>query len=119
MEYAIKDANTAVLILSDHGNSGFTIGTNNCPGYDKLSMEDLFETVSGIKLSANGLESILINTEPENFRSEFREYTGIDITDEELEMLQSSKNYRETDYTKKGTSRDRKSTRLNSSHVRI
>jgi alkaline phosphatase len=106
MEYAINDGNTAVLILSDHGNSGFTIGTNNCPGYDKLSMEDLFETVSGIKLSANGLESILINTEPENFRSEFREYTGIDITDEELEMLQSSKNYRETDYTKKGTSRN-------------
>jgi alkaline phosphatase len=104
MEFAIKDGNTAVLVLSDHGNSGFTIGSSRCPGYDKLSIEDLFETVSGIKLSANGLESILINAEPENIRSEFKKYTGIDITDEELDALQSSKNYRETDYTKVATS---------------
>lgn len=104
MEFAIKDGNTAVLVLSDHGNSGFTIGSARCPGYDRLSIEDLFETVSGIKLSANGLESILINTEPDNFRSEFKKYTGIDITDEEFDVLRSSKNYRETDYTKVGTS---------------
>ena len=104
MDFAIQDGNTAVLVLSDHGNSGFTIGSSRCPGYDKLSMEDLFGTVSGIKLSANGLESMLINAEPENIRSEFKKYTGIDITDEELDALQSSKNYRETDYTKVGTS---------------
>ena len=103
MDFAIKDGNTTVLVLSDHGNSGFTIGSNRCPGYDKLSMVDLFETVSGIKLSANGLESILINAEPDSIRSEFKKYTGIDITDEELDMLRASKNYRETDYTKVGT----------------
>lgn len=104
MDFAIKDGNTVVLVLSDHGNSGFTIGSSRCTGYDKLSIEDLFETVSGIKLSANGLESILINAKPEDIRSEFFNYTGIEITDEELEILQSSKNYRETDYTKVGTS---------------
>ena len=103
MDFAIKDGNTTVLVLSDHGNSGFTIGSNRCPGYDKLSMVDLFETVSGIKLSANGLESILINAEPDSIRSEFKKYTGIDITDEELDVLRASKNYRETDYTKVGT----------------
>lgn len=104
MEFAIQDGNTTVIVLSDHGNSGFTIGSARCPGYDKLSLEDLFETVSGIKLSANGLESLLINAEPDNIRSEFKKFTGIDITDEEFDMLKSSKNYRETDYTKVGTS---------------
>ena len=103
MEFAHADGNTAVIILSDHGNSGFTIGTNNCPGYDKLSIDQLFETVSGIKLSANAIESILVKTKPENIKSEFKKYTGIDITDEDMETLLSSKNYHESDYMKVGT----------------
>jgi len=104
MEFAKNDGNTAVIILSDHGNSGFTIGSNNCPGYDKLSLAQLFGAVSKIKLSANGLESILVKTKPENIKATFKEYTDIDITDEELQTLLSSKNYQEGDYTKVGTS---------------
>ena len=104
LEFARKDGNTAVIILSDHGNSGFSIGSNNCPGYDKLTIDQLFETVSGIKLSANGLESILIKTNPDSIKTEFREFTGIDITDDELQSLLSSRNYHEGDYTKVGTS---------------
>ncbi|MEN6588204.1 MAG: alkaline phosphatase [Proteiniphilum sp.] len=104
MEFAKNDGNTAVIILSDHGNSGFTIGSNNCPGYDKLSLAQLFGAVSKIKLSANGLESILVKTKPENIKATFKKYTDIDITDEELQTLLSSKNYQEGDYTKVGTS---------------
>lgn len=102
MEFAKNDGNTAVVIASDHGTGGMSIGSRNCSGYQSLT--SLFEVVSGIKISANGLESILRETNPENMKSVFKEYTGIDITDEELETLQSSKNYRETDYTKVGTS---------------
>ncbi|MGI6047444.1 MAG: alkaline phosphatase [Petrimonas sp.] len=104
MEFAEKDGNTAVVIMSDHGNSGFTIGSRDCPGYDKLSIHQLFEAVSKYKLSANGIEAILVNTNPENIKAEFKKYTGIDITDEELQLLLSSKNYKEGDYTKVGTS---------------
>ncbi|MEA5043876.1 MAG: alkaline phosphatase [Petrimonas sp.] len=104
MEFAEKDGNTAVVIMADHGNSGFTIGSRDCPGYDKLSIHQLFETVSNYKLSANGIEAVLVNTKPENIKKEFRKYTGIDITDDELKLLLSSKNYKESDYTKVGTS---------------
>ncbi len=104
MEFAKNDGNTAVIILSDHGNSGFTIGSNNCPGYDKLTLAQLFGAVSKIKPSANGLESILVKTKPENIKATFKEYTDIDITDKELQTLLSSKNYQEGDYTKVGTS---------------
>lgn len=104
MEFAEKDGNTAVVIMSDHGNSGFTIGSRDCPEYDKLSIHQLFEAVSKYKLSANGIEAILVNTNPENIKAEFKKYTGIDITDEELQLLLSSKNYKEGDYTKVGTS---------------
>ncbi|MDD2511942.1 MAG: alkaline phosphatase [Proteiniphilum sp.] len=103
-EFAKADGNTAVVILSDHGNSGFSIGSRRCSGYDRLSIAELFGTVSKFKLSNNGLESILIKTPPEKIKSVFKEYTGIDITQEELEKLLSSKNYKETDYMKVGTS---------------
>ncbi len=104
MEFAEKDENTAVVIMSDHGNSGFTIGTRNCGRYDQLTIRELFETLSQIKLSANGLESVLINTKPENIKSEFKKYTGVDLTDDEVQSLLASKNYKEGDYTKVGTS---------------
>lgn len=104
IEFAKKDGNTVVVVAADHGNSGFTIGSSNCSGYDKLSIEQLFGTVSKYKLSANGLESILINTKPEEIKSVFKKYTDIDITDEELETLLASKNYKEADYMKVGTS---------------
>ena len=98
MDFAIKDGNTAVLIMSDHGNSGFTIGSRDCGGYDRLTKDELFEAVSGYKLSGNGLEAILMDAKPEDFKSEFKKYTNIDITDEELETLLSSKNYKEGNY---------------------
>lgn len=98
MEFAIKDGNTAVVIMSDHGNSGFTIGRRDCGGYDRLSKDQLFGSVSEYKLSANGLEAILQDTKPEDIKAEFKKYTNIDLSDEELETLLSSKNYKESNY---------------------
>ncbi len=72
IEFAINDGNTAVVILPDHGNSGFSIGRKDCPGYDKLSIEKLFGAVSKYKLSTNGLESILVDTKPENIKAVLR-----------------------------------------------
>ena len=98
MEFAIKDGNTAVVIMSDHGNSGFTIGRRDCGGYDRLSIDQLFGSVSEYKLSGNGLEAILQDTKPEDIKGEFKKYTNIDLSDEELETLLSSKNYKESNY---------------------
>lgn len=98
MDFAEKDGNTAVVIMSDHGNSGITLGSKRCPGYDKLPIENLFEAVSKYQLSANGLEAILVNTKPEEMRATFAKYTGIELTDEELKLLLSSKNYKESNY---------------------
>ncbi len=99
MDFAIEDGNTAVVIMSDHGNSGFTIGSYDCGGYDRLSIEQLFGAVSDYKLSANGLESIMLETDPKDIKSVFKEYTNIDLTDDEIKTLITSKNYKkETDY---------------------
>lgn len=44
------------------------------------------------------MEAILSKTKPEEIKAEFKKYTDIDITDEELQTLLSSKNYKEGDY---------------------
>lgn len=98
MDFAQKDGETAVIVLSDHGNSGFTIGKDACPGYDKLTIEQLFGTVSKFNLTSSGLEAMLIKAEPEKMKEEFKKYTDIDLTDDELKSLLSSRNYKEGNY---------------------
>ncbi len=100
IDFAKKDGNTTVVILPDHGNSGFSIGRNGLKkGYTTLTKEDLFGTVSGIKRTAEGLEKILLNTKPEDMKSVFMQFTGVDITDDELKTLAGSRNYKAEDYT--------------------
>ena len=94
LDFAKEDGETAVVILSDHGNSGFSIGKNDCPGYDRLSIERLFGAVSNFKLTASGMEAELLKIKPERIKEEFKKYTEIDLTDDELESLLTSKNYK-------------------------
>ena len=99
MDFARSNGETAVIVLADHGNGGFTIGSSRCKGYDKLSLAELFSTVSQCKLTASGIEAVLVNTPREKLKDEFKKYTGIDLTDKEVEILLSSKNYKAGDYT--------------------
>ncbi|MDH6307937.1 alkaline phosphatase [Dysgonomonas sp. PFB1-18] len=100
MDYAKKDGNTTVIVLPDHGNSGFTIGRRDLKRYDRASIDKLFKNVSQYKKTGEGLERILLKSKPEDFKSVFKEYTNIDLTEEELNLLLSSKNYHEADYMK-------------------
>lgn len=104
IDFAKKDGETTVVILPDHGNSGFTIGRRDLPRYDRASLEMLFENVSKYKKTGEGLERILLKSKPEDFKDIFEEYTDIELSDEELNLLLSSKNYRETDYMEKSNS---------------
>lgn len=100
MEFAQKDGNTTVVILPDHGNSGFTTGRHDLSGYDRASITKLFGSVSKYKKTAEGLEGLLLKEHPENLKAIIKEYTGIDITDEELATLIESKNYKPENYMK-------------------
>ncbi|HHT22233.1 MAG TPA: alkaline phosphatase [Bacteroidales bacterium] len=101
IEFAKKDGNTTVVILPDHSNSGFSIGRNGLKkSYSSLTLEELFGQLSKIKYTAEGLEKILLQTKPEDFKSVFEENTGIELSDEKLKTLTSSKNYKVEDYTK-------------------
>ena len=94
MDFAKRDGNTSVVIMSDHGNSGFSIGSNRSPAYQTLSLEGIFGTLSQIQRTASGLQNLLINAEPSDFRAIFQRYTNIELTDEELNSLLASRNFR-------------------------
>lgn len=100
LDFAKKNGETAIVILSDHGNSGFTIGRRDLKSYSWASIDKLFGNVSKYKKTAEGLERILLKEKPENVRSIIKQYTDIDITDEEFEKLMQSKNYHESNYMK-------------------
>jgi len=98
MDFAKNNEETAVIILPDHGNSGFTIGRYGLDSYDKASIKKLFGNVSKYQKTAKGLENILLKEDPDNFKSIVKKYTDIDITDEELNTLLTSKNYVQKNY---------------------
>ena len=100
IEFAKKDGNTTIVILPDHGNSGFAIGRNGLKkSYTSLTKDDLYGTVSKISRTAEGLEKILLNAKPEEMKPVFTKYTGVEITDDELKSLAGSRNYKAEDYT--------------------
>lgn len=94
LDYARKDGNTVVIITSDHGNSGFTLGRYGLADYSRLSVQQLFETVSNFKLSGDGIEKKM-NTLPfDSLKSIFKQYTSIDLSKEEINLLVNNKGYK-------------------------
>jgi len=92
LEFAKADGNTTVIIASDHGNSGFSIGREGM-NFDEASLSNLFEPVSRFRRTATGMNSIIRNTAPENLKSVMYEYTGIEISYPELMQIVTARGF--------------------------
>lgn len=107
MDYARRMGNTTVIVLPDHGNSGFSIGRSAMKkSYTSMTLEDLFGSVSKYKRTSIGLADILKKTEPEKIRAVFNEYTGIELTDTELKSLSGTTEGDSGDYMKASQSKN-------------
>ncbi|MDR3095042.1 MAG: alkaline phosphatase [Bacteroidales bacterium] len=106
LEFAKQNGETAVVILPDHGNSGFTIGRKGCGG-SSSTLEELFGSVSKYKKSAKGLANILKDVKPEQIAAVFKQYTDIELADKELQLILKSKDYKQgDDYTQASEAQD-------------
>jgi alkaline phosphatase len=95
LDFAKSDGKTLVVIVPDHGNSGFSIGSNKFSNYSTLTKDELFGTVSKFKASTGSLVSKLQETAPNDLRKVFNSLTGISLSDSDyVQILQS------TDYKK-------------------
>ncbi len=54
-DFAVKDKSTVILVVSDHGNSGITIGARHLEGYDKAP----FSILSPLKNASKTAEGAL------------------------------------------------------------
>ena len=104
MDFALENGETTVVILPDHGNSGFSIGRYGLASYDKATIHDLFENISKHTRTTGGLEKILQKARPEEIYGIFKQYTDIDLTDEEYACLLNTINSNEDDYMEKSNS---------------
>ena len=102
IEFAKKDGNTTVIVVSDHGNSGFSISDRKAKKYAEMGLDNYFKNISQVKASARKLEELLKKTEnPEEYIKIFKEYAGIDLNQDELEIIKGAKGHEESDYMKK------------------
>jgi alkaline phosphatase len=94
IEFAIRNGETAIVIVPDHGNSGVSLGAARCPGYDKLTKDQLFHALSQFSLTASGLADKLNSQPASEAQNIFRQYAGLELTDAELKALHNCKGYR-------------------------
>lgn len=94
LEFARQNGETAVIILPDHGNSGFSLGKYACTGYDKLTKDQLFYNISQFKLTAEGFARKVNSVPFSEVQNVFRTYAGFELSDEELEVLTHIKDYK-------------------------
>ncbi|URA10227.1 alkaline phosphatase [Thermospira aquatica] len=92
-EFAQKDKNTVVIVLTDHGNGGITIGNSSSDNsYDKLKIHDVFRFIKSAKTSGENLKNLIAsNSSPKEIRKTVASYYGIpDLSDEEVQEIQKA-----------------------------
>jgi alkaline phosphatase len=90
IDFAIRDGQTAVVIVPDHGNSGFSLGRRDCKGYDKLTKHQLFSHIARFNRTAEGLAREIAGRSDGEMQDVISTCTGITLTDEEIACLRSA-----------------------------
>ena len=103
LDYAKKDGNTVVIAVTDHGNSGISIGDRSISsGYDKTPWTTFIDPLKKAKLTGEGFEAKLAevikldgNFDPSKasaIRETAARYLGLDdLTDTEVAAIGATK----------------------------
>jgi alkaline phosphatase len=92
-DFAEKNGETVVIAVPDHGNSGFSIGSDKCGNYSTLTKDELFGPISQFKTSCDGLVEKLHATDASQLKKVVYDLTGIALTDDEYTQLLQSSDY--------------------------
>jgi alkaline phosphatase len=92
LDFAKKDKNTIVIAMSDHGNSGITMGNKDTTkGYDTKKLSAFIDPLKKAKVTGAGLV-FKFNGDKSNIKEAMSEYFGItDLTDEEVSAIKDTK----------------------------
>jgi alkaline phosphatase len=94
LDFAKTNGKTVVVVVPDHGNSGFSIGSNKCPDYTTLTKDELFGPVSEFKHSAYWLINKIENTNPTDLRDVFSRCNNISLSDSDYNRILQCSDYK-------------------------
>lgn len=93
LDFARKDGNTTVIIVPDHGNSGFSIGRADLRGYSSASVEKLFGQLNTYRRSGEAMARIINAAPNDSLLPLFRRYENLALSEEEVLAINNCKDY--------------------------
>lgn len=97
VDFAKKDGNTLIVAMTDHGNSGISIGDRSTSkNYDKTHWTRFIDPLKKAKVTGEGFEAILeaqsATKNPGKIRTLAQEWLGVDdLTDAEVNNIMGAK----------------------------
>lgn len=93
LEFAKKDGNTVIIVTSDHGNSGFSLGRREVP-YTTASGQHLFGALTAVRKTSEFIAEELNRHPYSEARAIVEKHAGFALTDRELALLADCKGYK-------------------------
>ena len=91
IEFAKTDGNTVVVVTTDHGNSGITIGSSyyneNIESYDKATYTNTTDLLKNATITEERFNEIASGKSNDEIKAIAKKYYGIDLNDEELAIV--------------------------------
>jgi alkaline phosphatase len=94
LDFAKKNGETLLVVVSDHGTGGITIGTASDKNYTQTDDDSVVAPMRAAKVTTEGLGKILAgDSSEENIKKVFAEQWGMsDLTADDLKALQTAMN---------------------------
>lgn len=106
LDFAKKDGNTTVIVVPDHGNSGVIGGKSSYKRYTSKGVDSLYQGMKHYKGSYLKISEELATCNNQDLKAEFKKWTGIDLTKDELDELIRTRGSVEGDYMQVGNSKN-------------
>ena len=106
MDFAKKDGNTTIVIMPDHGCGGVQIGEYGYKRYTKNGLDSLFFKFKDIKATSFGLEAMLTKCQIEEIPGIFKQHTGIDLKEKDLQAIIAHRTLKASDHMAYGLERN-------------
>ena len=98
LDFARKDGNTTIVVTSDHGNSGITLGDARYRQYAAKGLDSMFVGIKNCHTSSYKMANLLKECRESEIMPMFKEHTGIDLKPSELNAIKSCMTRVEGDY---------------------
>ncbi len=92
LEFAKKDGNTVVIVCSDHGNGGMSMGnTTTSTTYDKTPLKDFIAPLKKATLTGEGIEKLVAEKKISVYQAMADYYGYNDFDEKDLAALKNAK----------------------------